>query len=548
MKKKLFLSISIQISIFLVIVAFLPVAIMMALKTYEKQQLSMLENSNVQQGRIIAAALADKEIDENQAERILKNMKDRFDSRIRILDREGNLVVDSATLMETAPSENKNINNKRNEYDSSSVEKPSAERSIIYRIFSYPIRVYRKFFRPPVESLYDNADFYNEKKYYQGEEVQLALSGKYGAKTRISSGDQVSVTLYSAIPISSSFDDGEGTGESEESVCGVVLVSRSTYKILQNLYELRLDLAKIFLRSLIVIILIAVFLAVRVSWPMKKLSKQASDCADLKGHIIFTDFAGQKRRDEIGELSRSFTSLIERLNKRIKFSQAFSSDISHEFKNPLAAIRTSAEVLSDSQLEQSDRQSLSSAIISEVDNLQTLLNGVRSISKIDAAEDFSLQELVPIPVNEYVRAIISKMQNKYPDVNFIFESASSSDFKACIPEEYIYRIAENLIDNAASFADKVVIKTQAMSAKGFSLCVEDNGKGISDASKEKIFDRFYSERPESSSENHTGLGLSIVKAIVDVMEGQVLVENSQSLGGAKFTVSLKTDIILEESN
>mgnify|MGYP003322525580 CR=1 FL=1 len=238
MKKKFFLSISIQISIFLVIVAFLPVAIMMALKTYEKQQLSMLENSNVQQGRIIAAALADKEIDENQAERILKNMKDRFDSRIRILDREGNLVVDSATLIETASSENKNVINKRNEYDSSSVEKPSAERSIIYRIFSYPIRVYRKFFRPPVESLYDNADFYTETTVFDGPEVAAALNGKYGAITRFSTGGQVSVTLYSALPV-----------QKNGNIFGVVLVSRSTYRILQNLYELRVDLGKIFLRS-----------------------------------------------------------------------------------------------------------------------------------------------------------------------------------------------------------------------------------------------------------------------------------------------------------
>ena len=149
----------------------------------------------------------------------------------------------------------------------------------------------------------------------------------------------------------------------------MVLVNRSTYKILQNLYELRLDLGKIFLRSLIVVILIAVFLAFRISYPLRKLAKQASDCADKKGRIFFTDFTGKKRHDEIGELSRSFTSLIGRLNRRIKFSQAFSSDIAHEFKNPLTAIRTSAELLGSGSLSETEKSELASAIADEVSHL-----------------------------------------------------------------------------------------------------------------------------------------------------------------------------------
>ena len=101
MKKKLFLSISIQISIFLVIVAFMPVAIMMALNTYEKQQLSMMENSNVQQGRLVSSALSAKDrtsVDVEFAASFMHNMNNRFDSRIRILDKDGTLLLDSAKL------------------------------------------------------------------------------------------------------------------------------------------------------------------------------------------------------------------------------------------------------------------------------------------------------------------------------------------------------------------------------------------------------------------------------------------------------------------
>lgn len=528
------INISLQISIFLIIVAFIPIVVMMALKTYESQQLTMLENSNVQQGRILAAALNGKNLDADFGSSILKNMKGEFDSRIRILDASGKLLCDSAVIEGKLLPEEKYS---REDYvDLSSKETSAANNSFLYRFFSSPVRIYRRLFRSPVDYSLDNADFYTNTDVFTGQEVLDALEGKYGAKTRISSGNQVSVTLYSALPI---FESSESS-----KVIGVVLVSRSTYKILQNLYELRLDLAKIFLRSLIVVIFIAIFLTFRISFPLKKLSKQTSNCADKKGHIIFTEFAGKNRRDEIGDLSRSFSSLIERLNKRIKFSQAFSSDISHEFKNPLAAIRTSAEVLSDPELDIEDRNNLSNAIIGEVDYLQTLLNGVKNISKIDAGDVFNDDDKISIPVNEYIKSVIKKISDKNRKVEFEFiEKSENPQFN--IPEDYLYRISENLIDNAASFASKVKITSEIINTKGqsnFVLIVEDNGKGICDDAKEKVFNRFYSERPENQRESHTGLGLSIVKSIVDSLEGSIYLEDSKDLGGALFKIVLKNTI------
>lgn len=518
------LSISFQISVFLILVAFIPVVVMMALKTYENQQLSMVENSNVQQGRILAAALSGEKINPELTSGILKNMRGQFDSRIRILDTNGKLICDSAVINESAEN---NVSNVQEDEKNN-----QANSSFLYRMFSYPIRVYRKYFRPPANSYFGNADFYTDTDVFTGQEVYDALNGKYGARTRISSGDQVSVTLYSALPVFESVDS--------EKVTGVVLVSRSTYKILQNLYELRLELARIFFRSLIAVVLIAVFLAFRITFPLKTLSKQTSECADKKGHILFTSFAGRNRSDEIGDLSRSFTVLIERLNKRIKFSQAFSSDISHEFKNPLAAIRSSAEVLSDVELEPDDRTNLSDAIIAEVDYLQTLLNGVRNISKIDAEDVFTESQLPYVPVNDYVKSVIAKVQKKYPDSQIEFFT-DCENCKLKIPEDYIYRISENLIDNAASFGNKILVSSSLKMHKNkpeFILQVEDNGPGLTDEAKEKIFGRFYSERKEDEKENHTGLGLSIVEAIVDSLEGKIETGNSERLGGAAFKIIL----------
>lgn len=535
MRHKFSISISIQISIFLIIVAFIPVAIMMALKTYEKQQLNMMENSNVQQGRIIASSLLTNDgetINEQFAHDLIKNMRGEFDSRIRILDSKGNLLVDSSRIYSGIEEEDSKQIVSREDAGSVSNQKKKQKgnfnQTAVYRILSFPIRLYRKWFRPP-RAPYGNADFYRNKTVYDGDEIIAALNGKYGATTRFSTGGQVSVTLYSAIPV-----------KNDDTVVGVVLVSRSTYKILQNLYELRVDLGKIFLRSLLVVILIALFLGFRIVYPLKKLSKQTSECADKKGRILFTDFTGKKRQDEIGEVSRSFSSLIERLNKKIKFSQAYSSDISHEFKNPLTAIRTSAELLGDKSLSEQERNELSIAIVDEVTHLQDLITGVRNISKIDSGA--MEEENQVLPVNIYTKNLISRLQKHHENVDVEF-FCETEELELLIPQDYFDRVAENLIDNAMSFGNKVFVQTAITKKENkeyFELSVEDNGKGVSSEQMEKIFNRFYSERPDSKNTNHTGLGLSIVKAIADNLEGEILVSTSKKLGGAKFLFIIPT--------
>ena len=257
---KIKISISVQISIFLVLVAFIPVLVMMALNTYEKQLLEMFESSNVQQGRIIAASLKAAGNTRESARLILENMNGEFISRIRILNVRGELICDSARVKFEKEKPESVINPERKK--TSAENSTAAEKSLVYRFFSMPIRIYRKLMRRPALSMYDTADFYNNKTFFDGEEIKDALSGRYGAKTRISSGNQVSVTLYSAIPVFSE----------DEKVDGVVLVSRSTYRILRNLYELRRDMAVVFLKSLIAVILIAVFFAFRITIPLKKLS------------------------------------------------------------------------------------------------------------------------------------------------------------------------------------------------------------------------------------------------------------------------------------
>lgn len=539
-KLRLRFPINIQISIFLILVAFIPVAAMMMLKTYESQMLTMMENSNVQQARIISASLElttsdseETQINRTTSKQLLQNMNGKFDARIRILSKAGELLADSSTLEleNTENSQSEQAYSSRLNSLSINNEKTAANDTFIYKLFSIPIRIYRKL-KPPAAS-FTSADFYSGKIIYDGEEVKAAQQGRYGAKTRISGGGQVSVTLYSAMPV---FKDNE--------VIGIVLVSRSTWRILQNLYELRIDLAKVFLWSLVFILIIAVFLTFRISVPLKKLARQTSVCADKKGRIdaaVVEKFTGLKRKDEIGDLSRSFKTLIKKLDSKIHYTQAFASDVNHEFKNPLAAIRSSIDILKDSS-DEKEKEEFTQAIVYEVNHLEHLLNGVRGISKIEGAE-------LPkenLPIKTFTQNIADSILKNNPDVRFELQINTKTDTILLEPD-YYERILSNLIENATGFAKhiRVIIETISSSKTNQTLVIKvaDNGPGISEENASKIFDRFYSNRSQSLKDSknkiaHTGLGLSIVKAICDEMEGEISVSRDSELGGALFEIKL----------
>ncbi|MBN2545299.1 MAG: hypothetical protein JXB50_05830 [Spirochaetes bacterium] len=255
---KLFSKISIRLLIFNLLLVFFPIGSALYLKTYEKQQLKSLENSMVQQGRLISAVFSKEEmIDEYRAKLILENLNLRLTSRIRIVDTNGNLLADSSIVQ---------INKKKHTTSSNTLsyknriidkKKENKFLNFIYKLSLYPIRLFRKLFFPPVWS-YESADYYGTSKKIFGPEIKEALEEKYGAVTRLSAGGQKSLTLYSAIPV-----------KGKTQVIGAVLVSQSTFGILNNLYEVRKDILKIFLISIIFAIILSIILDFTISRPLK---------------------------------------------------------------------------------------------------------------------------------------------------------------------------------------------------------------------------------------------------------------------------------------
>ncbi len=376
----------VRLLLFNVLLVFLPAAGFLYLDVYERELLEAQERAMVQQGRHLAAALSDRGgLDSAMAEGLLRRLDRRTDARLRILGPGGTLLADSATLgPRRAPAPPP-----PSRYDSApagSASPADTRQRIAYRIgawiYNLPGRVELFLGAPqpePPESFYDHPG-----EPVLGTEVQAALAGRYGAATRRTLG-QRSLTLYSAIPVR---DEGR--------VAGAVLVSQSTYRLLAALYEVRLGIFRVFLASVAAAIVLTLLVSTTIARPLRRLRDEANALLDRRGRLRGR-FRGSSRKDEIGDLARALEELTRRLEAHLAFIESFASDVSHELKNPLAAIRAATELLAEVE-DPADRQRFLGLVQKEVARMEGLLSGVREVTEIDARLDAEAAGPVPSTV------------------------------------------------------------------------------------------------------------------------------------------------------
>lgn len=534
-----FSRITVRLLTFNVLIVFLPVAALLYLDTYEQQLLHSLEHALVQQGRILAAALAGQNpLQPDSARRILQQLEQRHEARLRVVDRQGRLLADSSRLgpsrEEITPAE-KNAAPLQAAVETNAEDLVPAQQRLLYRMATYPLKLYRRLFRPPEPPL-ESAEFYINTNVLTGPEIQEALKGRYGAMTRISTGGQRSVTLYSAIPI-----------RAEAAVVGAVIVSQSTYRILRDLYELRLEIFTVFLVSVAAAMALSLLVSTTIAVPLRKLRRQAREILDhrgrLRGHIRFN-----RRRDEIGDLSRSLEEMTRKLQNHIEFVESFASDISHEFKNPLASIRSAAEMIDQTKSEE-DRDRFLALIQKEVARMRHLLGAVHEISRLDA--QLNKEERSPVEVDQILKQVVEAHRLRGGSTVPVPIVEHSHPITVSMAPERLAQVFENLLENALSFSPpEGVVRIDLSRDRGQGVITfEDDGPGIPDQHLEKIFERFFSYRPEERSSrsgeparNHLGLGLAIVKAIAEGYGGSVQAKNRAIDGarrkGARFEVRL----------
>ena len=495
------------------LIVFLPVAALLLLDTYEEQLLDSLERSLVQQGRMLAAALSlEEELNTDIAQNLVAALQGRHEARIRVLNETGALLADSSVIdLVPAP-------------DEPAVELPEGPReSFLYRVAVYPVRAARNLMGDPQPAL-PSADFYTTSEYANGREVQAALEGRYGAATRVSAGGQISVTLYSALPI-----------ERESGVAGVVLVSQSTFRILQDLYQVRIDVFQVFLWCLVAALVISAFLAITIARPIRVLETRAREAVDERGRLRGR-LPTERRGDEIGALSHSLSELTGQVHGYTQKIEGFAADASHELKNPLASIAASCEIAATTTDPDRRDQMLHRARI-DVKRAESILGGMRELSHIDAGTGTS----GVAPIVDAVQAAVTELARVHTEVD-IRMAVDEVDTSVLVglPAERVFQIISNLVENAATIAPAesalVVRVAQCADLPRTSVCVSitDEGPGIEEP--ERVFDRFYTARPERG--DHLGLGLSVVKAIVEAAGGSVAAHNRSPEPGAEFQIVL----------
>jgi two-component system sensor histidine kinase ChvG len=510
--------ISMRVLAFNVLIVFLPIAGVLSLGTYERQLLRSLERSLVQQGRVLAAGLEDAGPGlQKNAVQLLQRLRQRHDARIRVLDAHGVLVADSSHL----PPEG--INPAFGAVSTAVPTSPAGDQSaaraaqekFLYRLASFPVRLWRRYLRPPQPPL-DSDEYYSGARVLSGPEIVDALAGGYGAQTRITAGQQ-SVTLYSAIPVLS-----------RRTVVGAVLVSQSTYRILSDLYALRLDIFRLFLWSVATAVVLSLLVSATITIPVRRLRDRAQAILDPRGRLL-GGFSPSRAKDEVGELSRSLGELTARLERHVRLLESFAADVSHEFRNPLASIRSAAEIALSSP-EPGERRTMLSMVMQDVSRMEKLLAGVREISRIDsgAAEEGPQS---PVDAREIACRVVDSARMR-PNGKELTYSVEGGPVAVLASPGRLQQVLENLLDNAAGFSPdggrvRVSLLREGDSAV-ISVC--DDGPGIPDEHLEKIFDRFFSFRPGEEKGAHSGLGLSIVKAIAESYGGRVRVTNMPPRG------------------
>lgn len=499
--------IALRLMAFNLLLVILPIAGVLYLDVYEDHLVASQERAMFGKAEAVAAAFETmSESSEELRQKFTERLSSEGGMRVMVLNREGSVIADSGAV---TPSD---------------VEQSELRESFLYRVGSFLVREPLRLLRPS-EELSPADDEQRRFELLEGEEVAAALQGRRGRAKRITSTAPPAVVLYVAVPV-------EVRGE----VDAVVVVSQTTLGILRDLYAVRLGIFKIVLIGVILAAVISLWIAATIVRPIRQLRDEAGVIVDRKGRLR-GGFRGSTKKDEIGDLSRALERLTSRLDAHQQFSESFASDVSHEFKNPLASIRNATEMLSEVQ-DPDERRRFLGVVEREVARMEHLLSALRDVTLIDARLGGEKRELVDL--KQLIGNIVEGFGlRRDHDISFVLETEEAEAFVSASSERLV-QVFENLLDNAASFSppgEKVEVRLST-DAEQVLIQVADRGPGFPAGHHEKIFDRFFSYRPaEDDGDLHTGLGLAIVRAIVEGYGGTVSLRNREG-GGAVAEVRL----------
>ena len=321
---------------------------------------------------------------------------------------------------------------------------------------------------------------------------------------------------------------------------GYLVISELSNEIIIAVEERKNFILRTVLAVALVIFVFSIFLNQYLLSPIKSLVDYTKSIKD-KDVKMDTIEKFLKRKDEVGLLSNSLNDMTQDLYKRINIAENFSTDLTHEIRNPLASLKGASELL-DTTDEPEKRSKLLKIISHDVQRIERLITDYSQMLKDEAA--LSREKMKKIDVISIVKSVIddfnNDLLNSNKNIKIKLDTISDNKTKPNIlgVENRVEQVLANLLDNSISFSPpnseiKVLVKSKDKIVK---LAVEDQGPGFNEKNIEQIFNRFYSNRPEKFGE-HTGLGLNIVKNIIELHGGSINASNNTKGIGAKININ-----------
>jgi two-component system sensor histidine kinase ChvG len=323
---------------------------------------------------------------------------------------------------------------------------------------------------------------------------------------------------------------------------GIVLLTREAREVDARLFEIRASVLGLFVIALILTVAVSLFLAQTLANPMLRLAAAAAEMRQGKGRAGSVPPDLLARNDEIGILARDLQQAARALWARIDANERFAADVAHELKNPLTSVRSAIETLRRVEDPVQQRRLLS-IIANDAVRMDRLIGDIADSSRVDAELSRAVAE--PVDLAPILGVLVELHNTTRGEADPVMEIEVPEQLVAMGVEDRLVQVFRNLLGNAVSFSPdggRVWLRAREAGAE-VEVVVEDEGPGIPEAKLEGIFERFYSERPRGERfGQHSGLGLSISKQIIEGLRGRISAENRRDAEGrvigARFVVRL----------
>jgi two-component system sensor histidine kinase ChvG len=317
-----------------------------------------------------------------------------------------------------------------------------------------------------------------------------------------------------------------------------LLLTRNARDIRRVVRAERLTLGIILLATVVVSVLLSLFLARTIALPLRRLARAAHRVRLGRAREVAVPLL-PARRDEIGLLARALHDMTQSLRQRIDATEAFSADVTHELKNPLASLRSAVDSL-DRVDDPALRRQLIDVVRNDVARLDRLIVDIAETSRLDA--ELSRARFEPVDLGQTIESLLGHWEKRAADRQVGIAFARPRAGSAVIPgdEPRLARAIDNVVDNAISFSPREGLVEIAAARIGGEvvISVEDEGPGVPATAREAIFDRFHSLRPDGEDfGRHSGLGLAIARSTIEGHGGSIRVEDRHDgRSGARFVI------------